>query len=100
MAVDPGCPSSLSALHLGIDCLHTHDAPLLIVGGVNSVLIPHGALSLTQTGASSPEGKCKTLDSSAERCGVVILNRLSDAIRDGDRIYSVILASMLNQDGQ
>ena len=66
MVVDLGCPSSLSALHLGIDCVLTHDAPLLIVGGVNSVLIPHGALSLTQTGTLSPERKCKTLDSSAD----------------------------------
>ena len=53
----------------------------------------------------SPEGQCKTFDAGAdgyvrgEGCGVVVLKRLGDALRDGDRVLAVVRGSAVNQDG-
>jgi acyl transferase domain-containing protein len=76
------------------------------VSGVNSVLLPHGALGLSKRSALSTEGKGKTFDTSAngfvrrEGCWVVVLKPSQQAIHDGDRVYTSILASMLNQEGK
>ncbi|KAJ4461522.1 putative 6-deoxyerythronolide-B synthase EryA1 [Paratrimastix pyriformis] len=106
VAVDSACSSSLSALHLACQAIRTGECGMTIVSGVNTVLTPSGMITLTRTGALSPEGRCKTFDNSAngfvrsEGCGVLVLKRLSQAQRDGDLIHGLVRATGLNQDGK
>ena len=105
IAVDTACSSSLVAIHQAISGLLRGEADLALAGGVNAIL--QAALSrLSMTaGMLSPRGRCSTFDAAAdgyirgEGCGVLVLKRLSDAERDGDRILGVVLGSAVNQDG-
>lgn len=105
MVVNTACSSSLTAIDLGIQSLRSGKTNLILAGGVNLILIPHGHISLSATRALSVDGRCKTFDDSAdgygrgEGCGIVVLKRYSDAIKDGDRIFAVIKGSAINQDG-
>jgi acyl transferase domain-containing protein len=80
VAVDSACSSSLSALHLAVSCIRNGESSMAIVSGVNSVLVPQGAIGLSKTSALSPSGKCKTFDNTAdgfvrsEGCGVVCIS--------------------------
>ncbi len=73
---------------------------------MNLLLSPNTMEALARTQALSPDGRCKTFDASAngfvrgEGCGLVVLKRLSDAQRDGDRIWALIRGSAVNQDGR
>ncbi|MXZ57652.1 MAG: SDR family NAD(P)-dependent oxidoreductase [Rhodothermaceae bacterium] len=104
-AVDAACASSLVAVHDAVSDLQYGYADLAIVGGVQAIL--NGQIFALRSDAMmlSPDGKCKTFDASAngyvrgEGCGVVILKRLSDAKRDGDRIWAVIRGSAVNHGG-
>ncbi|MEM9490618.1 MAG: type I polyketide synthase, partial [Myxococcota bacterium] len=75
-------------------------------GGVNVILSEQTSAGLGRTQALSVDGRCKTFDASAngvvrgEGCGLVVLKRLSDAERDGDRILAVVRGSAINQDGR
>ncbi len=105
MAVDTACSSSLVAIHQSVSALQRGEANLILAGGVQVIL--SGRLTEFRANARmlSPDGQCKAFDASAngfvrgEGCGLVVLKRLSDAEADGDRIWSVILGSALNQDG-
>ena len=105
LAIDTACSSSLVALHQARNSLLSHESHLCIVGGVNLILNPGITIFECRAHMLSPDGYCKTFDAKAngyargEGCGVVILKRLSDALRDKDRILSVIRASSTNQDG-
>ena len=78
---------------------------MVLVGGVNVILTPIPMINFTRARMLAPDGRCKTFDSAAdgyvrgEGCGVVVLKRTQDAIRDGNRIRAVIRGSALNQDG-
>ncbi|MEO1669330.1 MAG: alpha/beta fold hydrolase [Cyanobacteria bacterium J06631_2] len=106
MAVDTACSSSLVALHLASQSLKTGECDQAIAGGVNLMLSPELTQTFELAGMMAADGRCKTFDGSAdgyvrgEGCGVVILKRLEDAKRDGDRILAVIKGSALNQDGR
>ena len=106
MAVDTACSSSLVAIHLASQSLKTGECNLAIAGGVNLMLSPELTQTFTQAGMMAEDGRCKTFDAAAdgyvrgEGCGVVILKRLADAQRDGDRILGVIKGSAINQDGR
>ena len=106
MAVDTACSSSLVTVHLAARSLRNHETDLAIVGGVNLILSPELTIALSHARMMSPEGRCKTFDASAdgyvrgEGCGVVVLKRLSDAVRDNDNILAVIRGSAVNQDGR
>ncbi len=106
MAVDTACSSSLVALHLASQSLKTGECNLAIAGGVNLMLSPELTQTFTVAGMMAEDGRCKTFDADAdgyvrgEGCGVVILKRLADAQRDGDRILAVIKGSAINQDGR
>ncbi|WP_319420823.1 hybrid fatty acyl-AMP ligase/type I polyketide synthase [Pleurocapsa sp. FMAR1] len=106
MAVDTACSSSLVAIHLASQSLKTGECNLAIAGGVNLMLSPELTQTFTQAGMMAEDGRCKTFDADAdgyvrgEGCGVVILKRLADAQRDGDRILGVIKGSAINQDGR
>jgi acyl transferase domain-containing protein len=106
VAVDTACSSSLVAVHLAVQSLRNKEANLALASGVNLILVPDGTVMLCRARMMSIEGRCKTFDASAdgyargEGCGVVVLKRLADAQRDGDRILAVIRGTALNQDGR
>ena len=105
VAVDTACSSSLVAIHQASQALHSGDCDMAIAGGVNVLLSPASTVAASRARMLSPDGRCKTFDAAAdgyarsEGCGVLVLKRLSDAQRDGDRICAVIRSSAVNQDG-
>jgi acyl transferase domain-containing protein/acyl-CoA synthetase (AMP-forming)/AMP-acid ligase II/pimeloyl-ACP methyl ester carboxylesterase len=106
LAVDTACSSSLVALHLASQSLKAGECDRAIAGGVNLMLAPELTQTFEMAGMMAQDGRCKTFDAEAdgyvrgEGCGVVILKRLADAQRDGDRILAVIKGSAINQDGR
>ena len=106
MAVDTACSSSLVAVHLAVQSLRNREAGLALAGGVNLTLTSNGAILTSRARMMSFDGHCKTFDASAdgyvraEGCGMLVLKRLSDAQRDGDRILALIRGSAVNQDGR
>ncbi len=104
-AVDAACASSLVAVHDAISDLQQHHTDMAIVGGVQAILNGHIFALRSDAMMLSPDGKCKTFDANAngyvrgEGCGVVVLKRLSDAKKDGDRIWAVIRGSAVNHGG-
>nr|WP_269770174.1 non-ribosomal peptide synthetase/type I polyketide synthase [Cystobacter fuscus] len=106
LAVDTACSSSLVAVHLAAQSLRRGESDLALAGGVNLLLSPRPFVGLSQLQALAPDGRCKTFDESAdgycrgEGAGVVVLKRLSDAERDGDRVIAVIRGTAVNHDGR
>ncbi|WP_264990832.1 type I polyketide synthase, partial [Mycobacterium kiyosense] len=105
VAVDTACSSSLVAVHQACQALHSNDCDLALAGGVNVLLSPASIVAASRARMLSPDGRCKTFDAAAdgyvrsEGCGILVLKRLSDAQRDGDRVCAVIRGSAVNQDG-
>jgi acyl transferase domain-containing protein/acyl-CoA synthetase (AMP-forming)/AMP-acid ligase II/pimeloyl-ACP methyl ester carboxylesterase len=106
LSVDTACSSSLVAVHLACRSLQQGECDRALVGGVNLMLSPELTETFTQAGMMAADGKCKTFDAAAdgyvrgEGCGVIVLRRLDEAIRDGDNILAVIEGSAINQDGK
>jgi acyl transferase domain-containing protein len=106
LAVDTACSSSLVAVHLACQSLRAGESELALAGGVNVIASAIGSHMLAQAHALSPSGRCRAFDAGAdgfvrgEGCGVVVLKRLADARRDGDRIWAQIRGSAVNQDGR
>ncbi|MBB4911532.1 type I polyketide synthase [Actinophytocola algeriensis] len=105
LSVGSACSSSLGAVHLAAHSLRRGESDLVLAGGVNLMLHPHTTVAMTKFGGLNPAGQCRAFDAGAagyvrgEGCAVVVLRRLSDALRDGDRIYAVLLGSAVNNDG-
>jgi len=105
MVIKTACSSSLVAVHQAVRALQAGDCDVGIAGGINLIQIPEVSICLTKGGFLSPDGRCKTFDADAngyvrsEGCGMVLLKRYSDAVRDHDKILSVIVGSAINQDG-
>ncbi|NEO78391.1 type I polyketide synthase [Moorena sp. SIO4G3] len=105
MAIDTACSSSLVAIHEACESLRQGESNLALAGGVQLILSPEVTTALSRLKALAPDGKCKTFDAAAdgfgrgEGCGIVVLKRLSDALKDGDRISAVIPGSAVNHDG-
>lgn len=106
IVVDTACSASLVAVHQACQSLRFGETSLALAGGVMLVASPSFALVLDAAGAISPDGRSKAFDASAdgygrgEGCGVLVLKRLSDAQRDGDRVLAVIRGSAVCQDGR
>ena len=105
MAIDTACSSSLVAVHEACQSLRQGESNLALAGGVQLILSPQMTTALSRLKALSPDGRCKTFDAAAdgygrgEGCGIVVLKRLSDAVKDGDPISAVIRGSAVNHDG-
>jgi polyketide synthase 12/epothilone polyketide synthase D len=105
-AVDTACSSALVAVHLACQSLWRDGCRLALAGGVNALLLPDWYVGFCRMGLLSPEGRCRAFDARAggfvrsEGAGVVVLKHLAQAIADGDRVYAVIRATAVNQDGR
>ena len=106
VTIDTACSSSLVAIHLACQSLRTGDSDIALAGGVNVIMSPAVTRSFDQAEAMSQSGRCHAFDARAdgfvrgEGCGVAVLKRLSDAVRDGDRVLAVVRGSAVNQDGR
>src|SRR6201996_8775964 len=106
VAIDSACSSSLVTIHLACQSLRLRESDLALAGGVSLILRPETQIAMAKWGMLSPNGRCYSFDSRAdgfvrgEGCGVVVLKRLTDAVRDGDRVLAVVRGSAVNQDGR
>ncbi|KAI6513695.1 Type I Iterative PKS [Pyricularia oryzae] len=105
LTVDTACSSSLTAFHLGCQSLRTGEASMSVIAGANLMFGPDMSILLGAAKILSPEGRSKMWDASAdgfargEGIGVLVLKPLSAALRDGDTVRAVVLASATNEDG-
>ncbi len=104
--VDAACASSLAAIQLATRELETGNSDVVITGGIDTAQNPFAYLCFSKTHALSPTGRCRTFDAGAdgiaisEGLAILVLKRLHDAERDGDRIYAVIDAVAGSSDGR
>lgn len=105
MAIDTACSASLVALHLACHSLRLGECNLALAGGVNLMLAPEVNIAFSKARLLAADRRCKTFDAAgdgyvrSEGCGIVVLKRLSDALRNGDRIIAQVRGSAVNQDG-
>ncbi|MCZ4103100.1 beta-ketoacyl synthase N-terminal-like domain-containing protein [Streptomyces sp. H39-C1] len=106
LALDTACSSSLVAVQHAVRSLVSGETDTALAGGVNLLLSPALTLAFQRAGALAPDGRCKTFDAAAdgmvrgEGCAVVVLKRLADAERDGNRVLAVIRSTAVNSDGR
>jgi acyl transferase domain-containing protein/NAD(P)H-dependent flavin oxidoreductase YrpB (nitropropane dioxygenase family)/NAD(P)-dependent dehydrogenase (short-subunit alcohol dehydrogenase family) len=104
--VDAACASSMAAVYIGARELTSRSSDVVIVGGVDTVQSPFCFLCFSKAQALSPRGRCRPFDESAdgiaisEGITVLVMKRLEDAERDGDRIYAVIKGVCGSSDGR
>lgn len=106
MSVDTACSSSLVALDPAAKAIQNDDTDAALVGGVNAMISPNFTIAASQGGFLSPTSTSRPFDASAngyvrgEGAGIVLLRRLDDALRDGQRIHAIIRGTAITQDGR
>jgi acyl transferase domain-containing protein/acyl carrier protein len=106
VSLDTACSSSLVSVHLAVQGLRARECDLALAGGVNLILTPEFHVNFSKSHVLAADGRCKTFDASAdgfvrsEGCGMVVLQRLSDALAQRAPILAVIRGSAINQDGR
>ena len=106
ITVDTACSSGLVTVHMACRSLHDGECDLVLAGGVSITLDPRKYAAGSAGGLLSPTGRSHAFDVAAdgfafgEGCAMVLLKRLPDALRDGDRILAVVRGTSLNNGGR
>ena len=105
LSVDTACSSSLVGVSIACRQIWAGECDAALAGGVNLMCAPHATVGFSKASMLSPDGQCFAFDARAngyvrgEGAGMVYFKRLSKALEDNDRIYAVIRAAVMNQDG-